>query len=403
MNVSAFSQPAVIDFPKKELTKVEGKPTYLSVKKLKSELITNACSVHSSRGNGLLGHVVIVIGENDYNARANPGGGNANDWDPPTYPGNLPVIPANATAAQTNTITSQWNQQTKDFNTYNAVETALKGQILAAVEDTYVCSLKEDDFGYANVSARDLLVHLEETYAELDADALEANLEILKEPWEPAETMEPLWERARQVKAVAAAGGEQISDGQILITIRSVVKSSGVFELDMRDWDNKPAVQRTWANFKTHFTKANKERVKNLTAGQIQHRAFGATSSRPGTPKSPNARFSPITVDSESGDAATQFSYCWTHGLTTNPEHNSKTCTRKAKGHQEDATLDNMLGGNNTIRRKRGERNLFKEKNPPGERQGRGTRTGAANAATTTTADEETVATSNTSAPSDRE
>ena len=47
MNISAFAPPAAIDFPIKELTKVDGKPTYLSVQKLKSELITNAVSVQT--------------------------------------------------------------------------------------------------------------------------------------------------------------------------------------------------------------------------------------------------------------------------------------------------------------------------------------------------------------------
>ena len=404
MSTSAFSAaPAALEFPHKELPKIEGKPSYLSIQQLKAKLIANAVAIHSSRGNGLLGHVVLVIGEDDYNTRANPAGGNANDWVTPVYPGNVPNVPANGTAAQINHITATWQSDTKEFNLYNAVETSLKRLLLAAVDDSYVSSLSDNDFGFANVTTRQILQHLETTYGALDADALSANLELLKEPWEPAETMEPLWKRTREIQAVAAAGGEAISDGQLLISTRAVLKASGVFDLDLREWDKKPVAQRTWVRFKEFFTEANTERVKNLTAGQLQHRAFGATASRPGTPGSPSARFSPITIDSGNGDANVQLSYCWTHGLTTNAEHNSKTCTRKAKGHQEDATLDNMLGGNNTIRRKRGERNIFKEKNPPGDRQPRNSRPGAANNASANEHEDATVATANTSADSGRE
>jgi hypothetical protein len=40
--------------------------------------------------------------------------------------------------------------------------------------------------------------------------------------------------------------------------------------------------------------------------------------------------------------------YCWTHGIVLNPSHNSKNCCNKAPGHKNEATIDNMLGGNTT-------------------------------------------------------
>ena len=37
--------------------------------------------------------------------------------------------------------------------------------------------------------------------------------------------------------------------------------------------------------------------------------------------------------------------YCYTHGVTTNLSHNSKTCTRRTEGHKEESTYDNRMGG----------------------------------------------------------
>ena len=37
--------------------------------------------------------------------------------------------------------------------------------------------------------------------------------------------------------------------------------------------------------------------------------------------------------------------YCWTHGHRVNIGHTSATCTHKAKGHCDDATAANTLGG----------------------------------------------------------
>ena len=62
-------------------------------------------------------------------------------------------------------------------------------------------------------------------------------------------------------------------------------------------------------------------------------------------------------------------------GLGRNADHTSKTCNKPAKGHQRQATVLNMMGGNNTIRRSRGEAPIYK----------RPERTNRANAATAET------------------
>jgi hypothetical protein len=38
-------------------------------------------------------------------------------------------------------------------------------------------------------------------------------------------------------------------------------------------------------------------------------------------------------------------SYCWSHGITHNLRHTSKSCTRPKDGHQEEATYTNQMGG----------------------------------------------------------
>ena len=42
-------------------------------------------------------------------------------------------------------------------------------------------------------------------------------------------------------------------------------------------------------------------------------------------------------------------SYCWSHGVTRNMDHNSGTCDNQHTGHQSDATLDNRMVGSDRI------------------------------------------------------
>ena len=363
--MSAFSSPTGLKFPHAELTKIDGKPTYLSIQQSKRELFTNSAAIHSIAGSGRHGHSVLVLGVAEYNRIANlPLGGNANDWVDPAHPGPAPVFPANATSRQMTEISATYDRALKAFETYNDVEQTLKQQLLAAVDPEFVCSLQDALYGYANVTVRDLLVHLETTYGQLDQDALTANLAALEEPWEPVESMEKLWQQATYAQGVAQQGGEPITDTALVRIYRDKLTNTGVFSLDLREWDKKPLADRTWANFKTFFTEANKRRVKETTLGDMQ-RAFAAIG-RPETPSTVGSTQPRLDTPSSAltDDTSGAKYYCWTHGLSDNKDHTSRTCTNKATGHKEDATLNNMMGGNNTIRRKRGERNDYRRQNP---------------------------------------
>ena len=38
--------------------------------------------------------------------------------------------------------------------------------------------------------------------------------------------------------------------------------------------------------------------------------------------------------------------YCWTHGYRVSVGHNGYTCSNKRNGHKDEATRDNIMGGN---------------------------------------------------------
>ena len=400
LTTMSANAPASFNFPHEDLTPIEGVPDYLSVIKLKSQLYANSASVHSLRGSGVHGHSVIVLGVQEYNRIANLAhGGNANDWVAPQHPGAAPTYPANATARQIQEIKDQYDRNLAEFKTYQQVEVALKRQLLAAVKNEYVCALADPLYGFSNVTCRQLLEHLETNYGTLDQDALAKNMNNLEAPWEPSETLDGFWQRFTDAQQIAQHGGDPLTPATCMRIARKLLLDSGLFPLDIRDWDKKPAAEKTWDNFKTFFTAANKERVKNTTTGQLG-RAFAAATVRGG--QGSPSRMSPLTVGTDgSGSSNGEWSYCWSHGYVKNPQHNSKTCTKKAKGHQEDATLGNMMGGNNTIRRARGEKNTYAQLNKPVQRtapRGPGGG-GAANSARIVTGDpdEVTVQTSNSS------
>jgi len=309
--------PASDKFTFKELTRIEGEPNYAAVANLKRECFTNLQAVHSLRGNGRLGLSVLVLGDAECNRLANPNGGVVFNWVAPVHPGPAPVFPNGATAAASARIQEQHKRDVDEFHEINEAEASIKQIVLEAIEENFILSLRHPAHGFANVSTRQIIEHLEANYTTLDQDQLAENLQTLALPWEPANTMEPLWQRAVAAQEVAQHGGEPIAEVALLRIFRQTIIDTGLFALDVRDWDKRPADERTWVNFKTFFSDANKKRCKEMTAGQLQHGAFKAVNdpnasrpgspqhaSRPGAPDARSAGASPLATSGTLADFA---------------------------------------------------------------------------------------------------
>jgi hypothetical protein len=65
------------------------------------------------------------------------------------------------------------------------VQQALKKQIISVFEPLYLDILNDNIVGYANISARDMLDHLFETYGNITAVDLKINFEHMRRAWDP--------------------------------------------------------------------------------------------------------------------------------------------------------------------------------------------------------------------------
>ncbi|CAB9530274.1 hypothetical protein SEMRO_2814_G337710.1 [Seminavis robusta] len=136
------------------------------------------------------------------------------------------------------------------------------------------------------------------------------------------------------------------------------LEDSGVFTHALREWRSKTLVQQeSLALLQTHFKAADKERRRILTPKDVGYanKASDKPIHEANSAVIPNGKGKPMY-------------YCWSHGLGTNSNHTSKKCTKKAPGHRAESTADDMLGGCCIIRRKAGERAVYRR--PQRERQG---------------------------------
>jgi hypothetical protein len=363
--------------PNEELTKLEAdvQPTAVMIRTIQRQIYANARSVPSSLGGGNLGHLGLVFEAADYL-----------NLQPPEHPGvpevpavvgppavaRIPAIPAvvrhafvmpampvvpdysGKTGPQVANAKADYVTALQVYNTAHSLEKQLKNQIIKAVPRLFIGELEHPAHGYALVTTRELLTHLMSNYGKLNADDLQDNLNQLGKPWDLDMPIETVFNNVAECRLLAQEGGDPITEQTAVRTILQTFQNSNLFEHAVREWRNKPEADKTINNIRIHFKEANRQRLKDNPTKRSE-KAF-ATKEKAGT----SSNGTPVT---EQAVNTTQGRYyCWTHGGTYNKNHTSKTCTKKAEGHNCEATFENMLGGNNTLQRKRGETAIWKPK-----------------------------------------
>jgi hypothetical protein len=334
-----------LPFPHPMLTPITGEPNNASLQLLQQELFANARAIHSTRGGGANGHLALVMPAPAYLART------GQVFNVPVHPGDSPIHLAAATSAQITETNRQYTTDLAEHTRFLTVAEELKQQVLLAINPRYLRILADIDFGFADAPCSAILQHLQDTYGMITREELEINRALLSAEWNPDSPLEDFWLRILEIKRFALAGKDPIPDNTVLRLILPVFENTGVFTTATDKWRDLNDAEWTMPNFIAHIRKANKERIRKLTAKTAgYHGANAADGTRRPPLATPPPTPSPPHNTPMSPDCAPMY-YCWTHGLGKSHSHTGHTCTRKAPGHQDNATADNLMGGNNTIMR----------------------------------------------------
>jgi len=331
-----------------ELTKIVDQPTNATLQLLQQQLYTNAMAVHSNLGGGENGHLALVMPADQYLTRTQVA------FVPPPHPGADPVHPPGATAPQITEANRQYKQALDNHALYKAVATKLRSQILEAVDTRYLLALKHPDFGFADVSAGQMLAHLKAEYGTLTSKDIEANRKTLEAEWNPDNPIEDLWHRISEAHRIATAGGDPISEATAIRLTLNALEAAGVYSNTTDRWHEEKPNEATWtmAEFRARINHANKERQRKLTATQAGYHGANAAANIKQPPK-PTGPTTGAINQQAIPSGCTIVSYCWTHGVLKNLGHTSATCTQPKEGHQATATFDNRMGGTEYIMKKR--------------------------------------------------
>jgi hypothetical protein len=108
--------------------------------------------------------------------------------------------------------------------------------------------------GSANISARDMLGHIFTTYGNITAVGLENNFEHMRRAWDPQQPVESVFKQIQDFDDYSEAGGDLIRHPQQINVGYAKIFVNGHFMSACRRWNENPLADKTWAQFKAHFS-----------------------------------------------------------------------------------------------------------------------------------------------------
>jgi hypothetical protein len=327
------------------------KPTPRAIRLLRSELYANVTAIASELGGGEHGHLGMLMPAAEYIAISNGGV----PYDIPVRPP-MPVF--QGTAAVIATTQANYERETATYTTHRDLSTHIKQLILTAVPKIYLDALSHPDFGYANVSPRQLLTHLVTTCGQITTMDLRDNLQRIKSPWNPDLPIETVFSNGTFCRRFAAEGGDPISDPAYVRILVDIFDASGVLPKAVEDWEHKPQADQTVDNAVTHFTRSNTYRMtREAKTTKTVLEANQATA------KGPDNK--PLVYDDSGMEG---WFYCHSHGIC---KHHRLACPAPKAGHNNAAVMSNRMGGLNNLKSNRrprpNNRNTDNSSTPPQE------------------------------------
>ena len=260
---------------KETVTKIHGQPTNQDLTTLEKELIAILANIPTTLGGGNHGHAGILMEPTRYLLTTGV------PFNNPANPGNYPLnIAGNAAAGVRARAEAEHKEEVREYETYQGVIQATKDIFLETVDHEYLIEIEDEILGFLNQTPTDMLNHLRNRGGALDFADTKTLLAERDGEWDASEVPQLYFYRVEKaIQGLTRAGiNSDLNERRDMALY--YLKASGEFDAAVREWENKPAVNKTWQNIKTFIStehakenKQNKLTAKNFKANMIEEQA----------------------------------------------------------------------------------------------------------------------------------
>ena len=258
---------------KETVTKIHGQPTSHDLTNLEKEIISILANIPTTLGGGNYGHVGVIMDPTDYTTMTG-GTSFVNPVNPGIYPAGLAVNAAAGTRARAE---AEHKELVNQFETFEGVQLGTKDLILAAVDNEYLNEIEHETLGYLNQTPRQMFEHLLTRGGVLDFADTKDLLADRDGDWNVTENPQIYFNRVEKAMKGLLRNGINSDLNERRDIALFQFKATGEFDPAVREWEAKPAAQKTWANIKTFISseyakenKQNKLSAKHFKANEIQ-------------------------------------------------------------------------------------------------------------------------------------
>jgi hypothetical protein len=260
---------------KETVTKIHGQPTNQDLTTLEKELIAILANIPTTLGGGNHVHAGILMEPTRYLLTAGV------PFNNPANPGNYPLnIAGNAAAGVRARAEAEHKEEVREYETYQGVIQATKDIFLETVDHEYLIEIEDEILGFLNQTPTDMLNHLRNRGGALDFADTKTLLAERDGEWDASEVPQLYFNRVEKaIQGLTRAGiNSDLNERRDMALY--YLKASGEFDAAVREWENRPTVNKTWQNIKTFISaehakenKQNKLTAKNFKANMIEEQA----------------------------------------------------------------------------------------------------------------------------------
>ena len=269
--LSSRTVPSVKDthFRHTVLTKVNGPPSYESIKHLHDEVKANAASVPTTLGGGLYGHLGMLLSDLKYNVLPN-----ATPWVTPGHPGPFAPPAGAPTGAQIEAAKDVWRERQYTFELYQATEKALIAQIVEAIDPAYIRPLLNRATLQYTKGITAIMTHLYDTHGRITPQLVIAKEQALcNMVYSIIMPVDDIFDAIEDLEELAEHAHSPLSTQHKMDLAYTLFMKEPILHHDMRLWSRKPSADKTWANMLIHLRDAHQDLRTLPTAGDVYHQA----------------------------------------------------------------------------------------------------------------------------------
>ena len=263
--MSAIRETTITSLDGKRLTRVLGRPTIKSVKKTRKEIgaeFAKAKTTHPFFPLGTrFGFAAAILNTKTYIAahnKANPTEPLDDDWrfvEPQRPESYDPTATGGITDATRRKKEAQRNEIIREWERWDAYETAFKQKLEEAYDAQYLDQIKDDILELGALSVRDVVDHLEEQCLALTNTEKEAKLAETRLPWDLNDDITTYFARLDKMEEeLDELDIEWPTSIKITQAVNQMYASNQFEKREYREWEKKPREDKTWVHCQAFFT-----------------------------------------------------------------------------------------------------------------------------------------------------